>query len=144
MDWWSEPTYNVPPGAQDAVRRAREKYAAGEALGFDMVLDEPWGDDVRDWLPWKDTARTRVSEALEVTLDTDLSGRDLRGEATSNGDTERVEFYLNAQLVNTESEAPYAFELTDLPPGEHTLYARVFAPNGEHGTSKPATVNILE
>jgi hypothetical protein len=35
MNWWTGET--VPPGADEAIRRAREKLSRGETLGFDLA-----------------------------------------------------------------------------------------------------------
>jgi hypothetical protein len=45
-NWWKDQTFwwgqNVPPGAEDAIRRARTKIDAGQPLGFDIdpAVDE--------------------------------------------------------------------------------------------------------
>jgi N-acetyl-anhydromuramyl-L-alanine amidase AmpD len=48
----------------------------------------------------------------------------------TKGRVERVELLVDGQPVATLSAAPYAWRLEGLVPGEHTLTARLFGPNG--------------
>ncbi|HEV8249631.1 MAG TPA: N-acetylmuramoyl-L-alanine amidase [Gaiellaceae bacterium] len=48
----------------------------------------------------------------------------------TRGRVERVEFVVDGQLVGSAAAAPFAWQLGELPPGEHALTARVFGPNG--------------
>ncbi len=71
-------------------------------------------------------------DALELRLSRDagtsISGR-IKGRFSASvrdaDDVDRVEFYLNGELVYTDSEAPFAwsFRTTDYPPGNHTIRA---------------------
>ncbi len=70
--------------------------------------------------------------ALELKLDrtvgTSIGGR-IKGrfsaKAKDADDVDRVEFYLNGELVYTDNEAPFAwsFRTTDYPPGNYTIRA---------------------
>jgi len=48
----------------------------------------------------------------------------------TRGRVERVEFNVDGQLVGTAAAAPFAWQLGELPAGEHTLTARAIGPNG--------------
>jgi hypothetical protein len=39
MNWWTGE--NLPPGAEDALRSARRKFAKGESLGFELTAILP-------------------------------------------------------------------------------------------------------
>ncbi|MEJ3745905.1 glycoside hydrolase family 48 protein [Actinomycetes bacterium KLBMP 9797] len=58
------------------------------------------------------------------------------------GPVSRVEFYRNGLLVNTDSQAPYSFQMTGLPEGQYTAQARAYDSAGLFGTDEVAfTVN---
>ena len=46
--------------------------------------------------------------------------------ADSDGTVTKVEFYRNGMLVNTDTSAPYAYLLEDLPAGSYTVQARAY------------------
>jgi hypothetical protein len=48
----------------------------------------------------------------------------------TRGRVQRVEFVVDGQLAGSSAAAPFAWQLGELPPGEHALTARVIGPNG--------------
>lgn len=48
----------------------------------------------------------------------------------TKGRVDRVELLVDGQLLTTLTVAPYSWRLEGLAPGEHTLTARAFGPNG--------------
>jgi N-acetyl-anhydromuramyl-L-alanine amidase AmpD len=48
----------------------------------------------------------------------------------TRGRVERVEFIVDGQLVGAAAAAPFAWQLGELPPGDHALTARAIGPNG--------------
>lgn len=57
------------------------------------------------------------------------------------GDLERVEYYMDGELVQTETEAPFhwQFNTSSFEPGEHSLWAVGYRPNGD--TLRSAEIN---
>ena len=130
LDWWSNPPEHVPPGAEEAIRRAQEKLEQEQALGFNIgrkterIADESVPLDVM------------TSPQLTLSVTGAQNAPTAQVEVTPV-EVDRVELYLDAQLVAESGEAPHTFELGALGSGEHTLFARAFRSDQGHNMSNP-------
>jgi hypothetical protein len=60
----------------------------------------------------------------------------------SDGSVTKVEFLRNGIVETTDTEAPYAATLTNIPAGTHSITARATDDTGGVTTSAPATITI--
>jgi hypothetical protein len=58
----------------------------------------------------------------------------------ASGTVARVDFYRNGVLSGTDASAPYGASLSSVPPGAHTLHARVVLTTGVAASSPPVPV----
>jgi len=58
--------------------------------------------------------------------------------ADADGTVDRVEFYRNGLLVNTDTTGPYQYVLEDLPAGSYTVQARAYDNAGASATAERA------
>lgn len=83
-------------------------------------------------------AQAQQELVLSLTRDFGYGGfsNDIEGlfsmHAASPENLQRVDFYIDAQVINTDGEAPFQFQFTtkDYAPGEHRLYALGFTSDG--------------
>lgn len=132
MQWWTDNAY---PGLQAAITRARTKFDAGTALGFDLCKADGFAD--KDSRPAVVSSpaiaisglahRSTVKTGTRVLLTLDGAGE------------HRVEWYDNGHLVDASFGSPYLGAIT-LGAGVHTLVARMFLDSGRHVTSNPIVV----
>src|SRR5262249_3910271 len=59
-----------------------------------------------------------------------------------NGWVTKVEFYLNGTLVNTDTAAPWSFNVSGLANGSYTLTAKAFDQLNAITTSAPVTITV--
>ena len=135
MDWWSDPPQHVPPGAEQAIRRAKEKLEREQALGFNL------GRKTERFADSSIPATFTKTPELRLSLSAGGEAREVRVESV-NGEVAGLELYLDSVLVAESDGVPYTFELENLSSGQHTLFARGFSADGSHNTSNPVTVNV--
>jgi hypothetical protein len=74
-----------------------------------------------------------IPEAIEITA----VAKD------SDGSIDKVEFFIDNQLVGTISEPPYVFSIANPEVGMHQVHAKVFDNEGKEGISYPIFFRIL-
>jgi Bacterial Ig domain/IPT/TIG domain/Viral BACON domain len=60
----------------------------------------------------------------------------------SNYPTVRMEFYAGTTLLGTDTDAPYSFTWTDVPPGRYTISVRNVANTGARATTQPVDITV--
>ncbi|WP_073043808.1 Ig-like domain-containing protein [Cnuella takakiae] len=91
-----------------------------------------------------------INQAPTVTLTSPVAGSSFQAPATVTvaadasdaGGIEKVAFYRDGILVNTDSIAPYAFTWTNAAGGTYSFTARAFDRDGLSTTSTAATITI--
>ena len=63
--------------------------------------------------------------------------------ATSGGTISKVEFYIDALLVNSDLASPFTYTATGLGAGSHIIYAKAFDSNSNTAVTSSKTVNLL-
>lgn len=137
MRWWDPETHH--PGAVPALTAAKQKFAAGEALGFDLC--RPVGYNSRPTKPAvvSDSGFTLSSTPLASPRRTQQLLLSVTNPAAA--DVREVAFYDNGcRIPGTSPMAPYRIGVT-VTPGAHTYVARAFHGDGNHVTTNPIFVN---
>ncbi|MFJ9081993.1 glycoside hydrolase family 48 protein [Streptomyces sp. NPDC102384] len=62
--------------------------------------------------------------------------------AADGAGVEKVEFYDDTTLIDTDTTAPYALETDDLKAGSHSLYAKATDSKGATGESTPVGITV--
>jgi RHS repeat-associated protein len=67
----------------------------------------------------------------------------VKANASSSGvGVNRVEFYADGNLINTDTTSPYQFDWTAVPAGTYSITAKVVDNNGAEATSAPRSVTV--
>jgi hypothetical protein len=72
------------------------------------------------------------------------TGPDLTIGVKTTSQTKRVEFFVNSLFVGEDLSFPFSLQVNGLAEGTYTLFARSFSTNGEHLTSAPVLVSVVE
>ena len=135
MRWWDPETHF--PGASAGLDAAKGKFAAGEALGFDLCRSVGYNS--------RTTKPVVVSDDNFALSSTPLTAATQQLLLSTTGpaapDVREVIFYDNGRRIPGISPmAPYRVGIT-VTPGAHTYVARAFLGNGNHATTNPILVN---
>lgn len=143
MNWWGVPSSEQPigwnvgitgiyPGAAEGIVNAKAKYAAGQALGWE-VMSGQIDSTVKVHISAPDNSASYVAGAtINVTV------------TASGGTISSVDLYANAVKVLSKSSSPYTYALTSVPAGEYTLLARARNSAGRYGMSNPVRVVVKD
>ena len=135
LNWWSNPPEHVPPGAEEAIERARNKLEQEQALGFNI------GRKTKRFADESAPLETMTSPQLTLSV-TDARGEPTAQVEVTGAEAQNVELYLDSLLIGERDQAPYTFNLDALGSGQHTLFARAFRADGGHTMSNPITVDV--
>ena len=136
MDWYSDPPAHVPPGAEDAIRRAKAKLETNEALGFNFGRI---GERIADR-----SIPVKFMAAPQLELSMSPSDKAAAEVKATSGDVEKLELYVDSVLTEElePDTLPVTFDVADLEPGTHTLFVRGFNNAGFHTVSNPVTFTL--
>ena len=141
MNWWGVPTSDQPigwnigttgiyPGSAEGITNAKRKYAAGQALGWEVMSGQ-----VDSSVTVRITAPANQSiHAIGATITVPVTA--------TGGTINAVELYVNAVKHATDQSAPYSFTLSGTPAGEYTLIARAKNSSNRYGMSNPVTFAV--
>ncbi|MBC7389186.1 MAG: cellulase family glycosylhydrolase [Opitutaceae bacterium] len=63
--------------------------------------------------------------------------------AITGGTISKVEFYIDAVLVNSDPSSPYSYTASGLSAGNHTIYAKAYDSNNNTAVTSTKIVNLL-
>ncbi|SHF04370.1 Por secretion system C-terminal sorting domain-containing protein [Cnuella takakiae] len=110
---------------------------------FDDAGNEATSEEVSFTMDIKSVVQVNITSPKQGEEDTKVNYVLLSADASvTKGKVDRVEFYINGNLIDVEREAPYKYTWKQVPNGSYKLVAKAYNNKGDAAESDPVNFTV--